>query len=316
MIKEEINNKGYKIDQVIQHSYNPLVNDAIQFFMYSGNEISHIVSSYRNPVQSRQRLYEQNEIMDCILRKVRGTPIRENILFSTWIVDLPGGCFRIQEFKKKGFRFQVSRFNSSDLQKYLDISCDWIIEFQSVTGHNGKLEHPVNIKQHIYSDIVKMRRIYLGEPDIMELLFLLENKIEVLKTPMPLAMHHGDYCHWNCFTDTANIFSVIDWEFAKISEWVVIDFISNLLVIWVALRKNKTMNEALRSFFDPRNDEEVMLSQKILNLNSLYGFDINEIKFYVVYVFIRLFLREERPASRIHWEPFLSDMISILKSLP
>lgn len=314
-IKGEIEKRGQKVDGIVQHSYNPRVNDAVQFFVCSDNQISHIVSTYRNPLDSRKRLYDQNDLMGRILKRVQDTPLRENILFSTWLLDLPQGCFRIQEYKKKRFCFQVSQFDLSDLQKYLDISSDWIIRFKRITKPDITPLHPVVIRKKVKQDISNLKDLYSEESELLTLFSLLENKIEVINSPMILAMHHGDYCHWNCFIDTAGMYRIIDWEFAKISEWAVIDFIANLLVVWVDLRRNGIMKQALRTFFDPRDSNETILAQKLIQLKNLYGFDVNEIKLYFVYVFIRLFLREARPPARVHWEPFLPDMMSILESL-
>jgi len=314
-IKDEINSTGYSVDWIIQHSYNPRANDAIQFLVYSDNQISHIVSTYRNPVDSWKRLHDQNDLMQSVLKKVQDTPLKENVLFSTWLLDLPQGCFRIQEFRKKEFYLQVSKLNLTDLHRYLDISCAWIIDFQKVTRCGTKPVHQLAIRETIKHHISHLKSLYSQEPAILDLFLLLECKKEVINTPMVVSMHHGDYCHWNCFVDASGVYRVIDWEFAKISEWVVIDFIANLLVLWLDLRKNGLMRGGLETFLDPRDSKDAILAFNIARLTSLYGFDISEIKFYFVYVFIRLFFRKERPTSRMNWEPYLPDMMSILKSI-
>ena len=148
-IKDEINSTGYSVDWIIQHSYNPRSNDAIHFLVYSDNQISHIVSTYRNPVDSWKRLHDQNDLMQSVLKKVQNTPLKENVLFSTWLLDLPQGCFRIQEFRKKEFYLQVSKLNLTDLHRYLDISCAWIIDFQKVTTYGSKPVHQLAIRETI-----------------------------------------------------------------------------------------------------------------------------------------------------------------------
>lgn len=313
-IVEEINKKGQKVDGVIQHSYNPLVNDAVQFFVYSGNRISHIVSTYRNPVDSRKRLHDQNDLMGRILKRVQDTPLRENILFSTWLLDLPQGCFRIQEFKKKKFYFQISKHNLKNLQQYLDLSCAWVIDFQKVTRYATKPVHHLAIRKKVRGDISNLKAVYSHQSDVLSLLIPIESKLDVINTPVTLSMHHGDYCYGNCFTDTEGIFRVFDWEFAKTSEWVFVDYVTNLIVTWLALRSRNLIGGALKAFFEPQNGNEEILSKKLHDCNKLYGFAISEIKFYLAYVYLRLFFRRERTAVT-YGRSCLPDMISILKSI-
>jgi len=314
-IIEQVRNMGYNVDGIIQHSYNPLSNDVINFLVYSGNRISHIVSTYRDRLDARRKLYKQNDLMEKILRKVEGTPIRENILFSTWLLELPAGCFRIQEVSDRNSSFKVSAFDSSDLKTYLDVSTDWIIDFQEITKNTKAPVPPSTIRKKIADEIEKLNSLYFRDPGVLNLLSLLGSRIHCIRTPMMLAMHHGDYCFWNTFVDTANTFRVVDWEFAKESEWVVIDVFSNLLVTWSVLKRRGLTNEALDTFFHPRGHAEVLLSEKISELKRLHGFDGDEIRVYLAYAFVRLFLRQERPTARIHWEPYLNDMVSILGSI-
>ena len=120
-IIDEIAEKAIVIDGVIQHSYNPIVNDAIQFYLFSGDKLRFIVSTYRDVLLSKNRLHNLNDIMISILDKVSATPVKNNILFSTFLIEIPPGCFRIQEYREKAFQLNLSRATKNDLKKFLEI---------------------------------------------------------------------------------------------------------------------------------------------------------------------------------------------------
>ena len=140
-------------------------------------------------------------------------------------------------------------------------------------------------------------------------------KINSLHHSMPVSAHHGDYCFWNCFLDTSGTFRVIDWEFAKTSEWVVFDVLSNLLAIWIRLRKLGIAKGLFETFFVSDNDRENLFHRELARMKDWYGFDENESKVYLVYAFLRLFLRDERPVTRNHWDSHVPDMMSLLQSV-
>ena len=129
---------------------------------------------------------------------------------------------------------------------------------------------------------------------------------------MPLSARHGDYCYWNCFVDTEKVFQVIDWEFADVSDWVISDYLSNLLVLWLDLKRQGILTGAVQKLLKPENSAERILSQNLAGLREIYNLNTLEIRLYLIYIFIDIHMRQTRPVANKYWAPFLDDMMSAL----
>jgi hypothetical protein len=129
---------------------------------------------------------------------------------------------------------------------------------------------------------------------------------------MTLSARHGDYCYWNCFVDNDDVFRVIDWEFAGVSDWVVIDYLTNLLVLWIDLKRKGILTESIQNLFAPTNSEERILYQSLMHFVENYKLSLSEIRFFLVYVFINVYMRRVRPVSSKYWLPLINDMLPLL----
>jgi hypothetical protein len=313
LILNEICSKGYKVDTIIQHSYNP--DAKTNFYVYSEDNISHIVSTYPDKSSSGKKFKKEKLIMEEIINKVCNKPLNKNILYSNWIIDLPVGSFHIQEYKKRSWVFRPNCSKKDDLEKYLEISNDWIIKFQSATKIDFGNISPNEIKEKIESQINKWINLYLSKAEFVQCLVKIKDNLRFIHTPMIQCMQHGDYCYYNTFLDENKMFRIIDWEFSKKSGWVTFDYLTNFWVTWMGLKTNRLVRDALDVFFNPINEFENLLSKGVLKLNTLYGFDNSEIKLYLAFECFRLFLREERPASARHLYRYVPYLMKILDSL-
>jgi hypothetical protein len=138
------------------------------------------------------------------------------------------------------------------------------------------------------------------------------DRLDLIQTDMKLSARHGDYCYWNCFVDNEEVFRVIDWEFVHVSDWVIIDYLSNLLVLWIDLKRKGILTGSIQSLFSPNNSEEQILSQSLMDFVRYYKFSLPEVRLYLVYVFINIYMRRVRPVSSNYWLPYVGDMITIL----
>ena len=98
------------------------------------------------------------------------------------------------------------------------------------------------IKEKIKSKLINIKPKYPNTAPISDLIQIIIGNLDAIVTPMPFAMHHGDYFHGNYFIDIKNRFRVFDWEFAKEDEWVIIDPLFNLMNIHHKLQKINKVN--------------------------------------------------------------------------
>lgn len=314
-IVSAIRNDGHPVDGVVQHAYNPERNDAIQFLVYVGGEISHIASTYRDPAAAERRLKRQCETVRGFYRLIDDDAIRRGVLFTDWVIDIPPTCFRIQEYKQRAFFFRPSHAGPKEVKTYLDLSSEWLLGFQRETAADNAADGSDRIRHRIQTVLETVRDRYPRHRDVAETLSRLTANLGVIKTVIQRSAHHGDYCHWNCFVDENGVFRVIDWEFASPAEWVVVDYLTNVLVLWMDLKRASALTGTLEALFVPRRDEEMLINETLMALKTHYGFTTEEIMIYLVYVFFVVYARNNRPVDEKYWLPFIGDVAPVLHHL-
>lgn len=270
-----------KIDYVVQHSYNPISNNSIQFYAYQKNNLKYIITTYRD--DSKTKIESQNLIISKMLTNIKSNKVKESVVFSDWTIKNGNQYFRIQKY----IPFKKLKLNKqSNFKIVLDKSIIWINEFQSETHFENNL-NIIDLKVQIKEYFSTIKTTYSFINKLNELIEFLENKIHCLTTDMPLVNLHGDFFYGNYFLDLEDNFKVFDWEFANIKDWVVKDFFSNLIGFI-------ELNNLFNSFFNPSSEKEIILSKILFNFQQYYDFKTGEIKFYLVYICILNLFREER----------------------
>ena len=308
-ILEEINSKDRCVDSILQYTKN--IHVSINFLVYFRNEITHIVTTYPQDDHKNNRIFKQNAIMNIMLKKIGNSQIYNDVLFSDWVLDLPSGIFRIQKYVKKKNNYVLMYKNLKHISNYLNTSSSWILELQNLTKVNSVIDNKENFKNKI--GLWKQNNV--NDSDVLNHLIKLENYIKLIENNIPASMVHGDFCFPNCFIDIKNNYKVIDWEFAQTVGLVTTDYFSNLINLWIYLKKYYLVDSLYQTFFDPKTKEELLINKFLMQFLDLYGINFKEAKIYLVYEFTNLFLREIRPQSIKYLKYYILELSKVLESI-
>ena len=312
-ILEEINSKDRCVDSIVQYTKN--IHVSINFLVYFRNEITHIVTTYPQDDRINNRIFKQNTIMNLMFKKINNSKIYNNVLFSDWILDLPSGIFRIQKYVQKKNDYVLMYKNLKHLSSYLDTSSNWILELQNLTKVYSVIKNKENLKKEIKNKIDIWKKNNINDSDLLNHLMKLENCIKLIENNIPMAMVHGDFCFPNCFIDINDNYKVIDWEFAQTRGLVTTDYFSNLINLWIYLKKYYLVDSLYQTFFDPKTKEELLINKFLMQFLDLYGINFKEAKIYLVYEFTNLFLREIRPQSIKYLKYYILELSKVLESI-
>tara|TARA_B100000676_G_C17530882_1_gene557574 strand:- start:9 stop:626 length:618 start_codon:yes stop_codon:yes gene_type:complete len=201
--------------------------------------------------------------------------------------------------------------NLKHISNYLNTSSSWILELQNLTKVNSVIDNKENFKNKI--GLWKQNNV--NDSDVLNHLIKLENYIKLIENNIPASMVHGDFCFPNCFIDIKNNYKVIDWEFAQTVGLVTTDYFSNLINLWIYLKKYYLVDSLYQTFFDPKTKEELLINKFLMQFLDLYGINFKEAKIYLVYEFTNLFLREIRPQSIKYLKYYILELSKVLESI-
>ncbi len=272
-----------KVKYVVQHSYNPNINNTIHFYVYSNkNKLSYIVSTYRK--SSKQLMKRQNEIMQNILNRINSNEIKNAIVFSFQVINWNDYVFRIQEYINHS---KNTKKLHKEINQYIKSSFDWLYKFQKETV--GKIWPAENIKTEIVTSLKSLQKKYSNQKNLNKIVNDLLKNIAVIHSPLPVSASHGDFFIGNYFFDTNNHVKIIDWEYANSKELVSFDFTSNIMGYAIYFDFN-----IVRSFYSPKTHIENLIQQEIKKFLNIYKLNFNELMYYLIYTKIILLTREGR----------------------
>lgn len=284
---DQLHSYDKSITDLIQHSYDPVHHETIQFFAFSNEELKYIVSTYRK--DSKLRINIESRIMQEILENTKDE-ISESILFSFETLETGSFTFKVQAFVEKSSEYiqKMQAFRSEDIQEILHESNDWIIAFQGredESKNNYDDELSKEIRQWINENQANLKRVELLEA-MLKLLKI--NTTMVSKRPS-----HGDYCYWNYFKGKDDKLYIFDWEFAKQSDWHFLDPLTNIFVFWMDLYKQEKIGALSTIFVRPKSDLEVVISNEFQRIMKLCQINRQDIFLFILFVYCRLYLRQE-----------------------
>ena len=315
----ELAKRGWAVDTLVQRSRPPAQNDRVVYYGYCGSVLRCIVTEHRAPGDQQQELRDLREEVACAVRiRQRMTPgeLRASILVPEIHVGSVGEVLQIAEYVRPRHWFARGRRRLRDYAHSLAASSRWLRRFQEETAEAG----PDRSEIHAYfSDRVKR---YCVEHDrylpsaFAGAASALVSILESGSSLGPVSACHGDYCYWNYFGDGQSQFRVYDWETARMRDYAVRDFFSDIITYALTARSSGLwdggFDDLIRTGDNPSNPMARLLSRTVREYSLQHDLSEDTMRVGLVYAYVCLVLRITSPQTIQRRTVLISEFTSLL----